>query len=269
MGFKWSPIYRCIDPGKFFWNPDCIFSVKIYHKWFLRQLHCFGPVFLLGPSTVSPLHSNLQVVNIQRSPSVFHQCQAWVKLQLALHLLLLMILQLYHLPPLLPPPVSNSSCAFTQCQPLYADCSDVLLSFSRHCTVRLKMFYFLSLFFVYYFCDRYYKPIILQYYIANCVSWVPRLTWLNLQVGLTNTLSEWNMFVCRELTVFQSLLANLLLLLNRFSHVWLCATPETAAHQAPRSLGFSRQEHWSGLPFPCPMHESEKWKWSRSVMSYS
>ena len=35
-------------------------------------------------------------------------------------------------------------------------------------------------------------------------------------------------------------------------------TPETAAHQAPPSLGFSRQEHWSGLPFPSPMHESEK-----------
>ena len=31
-------------------------------------------------------------------------------------------------------------------------------------------------------------------------------------------------------------------------------------------LGFSRQEHWSGLPFPSPMHESEKWKWRRSVM---
>ena len=28
-----------------------------------------------------------------------------------------------------------------------------------------------------------------------------------------------------------------------------------AAHQAPPSLGFSRQEHWSGLPFPSPMHE--------------
>ena len=33
--------------------------------------------------------------------------------------------------------------------------------------------------------------------------------------------------------------------------------------------GFSRQEHWSGLPFPSPMHESEKWKWSRSVVSDS
>ena len=58
-----------------------------------------------------------------------------------------------------------------------------------------------------------------------------------------------------------------LLLLSHFSCVRLCVTPETAAHQAPPSLGFSRQEHWSGLPFPSPMHESEKWKWSRSVVS--
>ena len=49
----------------------------------------------------------------------------------------------------------------------------------------------------------------------------------------------------------------LLLLLSRFSRVQLCATPQTAAHQVPPSLGFSRQEHWSGLPFPSPMHESE------------
>ena len=33
--------------------------------------------------------------------------------------------------------------------------------------------------------------------------------------------------------------------------------------------GVSRQEHWSGLPFPSPMHENEKWKWSRSVVSDS
>ena len=43
------------------------------------------------------------------------------------------------------------------------------------------------------------------------------------------------------------LLLLLLLLLSRFSRV----------HQAPPSLGFSRQEHWSGMPFPSPMHESE------------
>ena len=57
-----------------------------------------------------------------------------------------------------------------------------------------------------------------------------------------------------------TLLLLLLLLLSRFSRVRLCATPETAAHQAPLSLGFSRQEYWSGLPFPSPIHESEKWK---------
>ena len=81
------------------------------------------------------------------------------------------------------------------------------------------------------------------------------------------------------------------LLLSHFSCVWLCATPWTAAHQAPPSLGFSRQEYWSGLPFPSPMHlwrihvdiwqnqynivklknkikkKKEKWKWSRSVVS--
>ena len=48
------------------------------------------------------------------------------------------------------------------------------------------------------------------------------------------------------------------LLLSHFSRVGLGATPQTAAHQVPPSLGFSRQEHWSGLPFPSPMHESEK-----------
>ena len=42
-----------------------------------------------------------------------------------------------------------------------------------------------------------------------------------------------------------------------------------ASYQAHLSLGFSRQEHWSGCPFPSLMHESEKWKWSRSVVSDS
>ena len=61
----------------------------------------------------------------------------------------------------------------------------------------------------------------------------------------------------------------LLLLLSHFSGVRLCVTPWMAAHQAPPSLGFPRQEYWSGLPFPSAMRESEKWKLSRSVMSDS
>ena len=40
--------------------------------------------------------------------------------------------------------------------------------------------------------------------------------------------------------------------LSCFSHVQLFATPQTVAHQAPLSMGFSRPECWSGLPFPSP-----------------
>ena len=46
----------------------------------------------------------------------------------------------------------------------------------------------------------------------------------------------------------------------------LCDPIEGSPPGSP-SLGFSRQEYWSGLPFPSPVHESEKWKWSCSVVS--
>ena len=49
----------------------------------------------------------------------------------------------------------------------------------------------------------------------------------------------------------------LLLLLSCFSRVRLCATSEPAAHQAPPSLGFSRQEYWSGVPLLSPNEEME------------
>ena len=79
---------------------------------------------------------------------------------------------------------------------------------------------------------------------------------------LMKSQKDFNLWEQRHFDIYN--LEMLLLPLSRFSSVWLCATPETAAHQAPPSLGFSRQEHWSGLPFPSPMHESEKWKWSCS-----
>ena len=68
-----------------------------------------------------------------------------------------------------------------------------------------------------------------------------------------------------DLKIFSSgeeiiLVSMMLLLLSHFSRVQLCATPQTAAHQAPPSLGSSRQEYWSGLPFPSPIHESKKSK---------
>ena len=40
--------------------------------------------------------------------------------------------------------------------------------------------------------------------------------------------------------------------LSRFSHVQFSVTPWTIAHQAPPSMGFSRQKYWSGLPCPPP-----------------
>ena len=95
-----------------------------------------------------------KVANVNKSPThwppsselskmgTFPQCLVWATLQLALHLLLLTILQLYF-----PHPAIDSSCLFTRCQPPCAGCCAGLLDFSRYFTGRLKMFYFLCLFF--------------------------------------------------------------------------------------------------------------------------
>ena len=95
--------------------------------------------------------------------------------------------------------------------------------------------------------------------------------WLSVTMRISSVVKYWIILSFEghncQLLVYRTGL--LLLLLSRFGRVWLCATPQTAAHQAPLSLGFSRQEHWSGLPFPSPMQESEKSKWSRSVVSDS
>ena len=49
-----------------------------------------------------------------------------------------------------------------------------------------KCFIFcVRLFFMYYLCEKYYKPITVQYYVADCVSWLPRLTLLDLRTNLT------------------------------------------------------------------------------------
>ena len=97
----------------------------------------------------------------------------------------------------------------------------------------------------------------------------PIISW-QIDGETVKTVTDCSHEIKRRLLLGRKAMINLLLLLlSRFSHVWLCATPEMAAHQAPPTLGFSRQEHWSGLPFPAPMNESEKWKWSRSVVSYS
>ena len=57
-----------------------------------------------------------------------------------------------------------------------------------------------------------------------------------------------------KIDIYTLLLLLLLLLWSRFSRVRLCATPWTAAHQAPLSTELSRQEYWNGLPFPSPIY---------------
>ena len=76
----------------------------------------------------------------------------------------------------LAPPVSNSYCLYTWCQPLYASHGTVLLYCSRYCTRKLKTFYFCACsFFIYYLYEKYYKPITVHHYIASCFSWLPKL----------------------------------------------------------------------------------------------
>ena len=61
-----------------------------------------------------------------------------------------------------------------------------------------------NIYFLFAFYDKYYKPITVQYYIANCVSWVLRPTcWIYKQIRLTNAVSEQNSFVCRGLSVIR------------------------------------------------------------------
>ena len=95
--------------------------------------------------------------------------------------------------------LSCSLDASPVCQLLY--CTTVLFKV-LYCTIRFKLF---SLFFVFFLmyclCEKYYKPITVQYYIADCISWVPRLCWAYGQTRLTNALQEWNAFVCMVLTV--------------------------------------------------------------------
>ena len=49
---------------------------------------------------------------------------------------------------------------------------------------------------------------------------------------------------------------------NHFCHVWLFETPWTIAHQAPLSMGFSRQEYWNGLLWPPPGESSWPRDWT-------
>ena len=88
-----------------------------------------------------------------------------------------------------------------------------------------------------------------------------------------NTSFSWNYMYLTKVTIFSffllilssfcpssppslfpclSFLNSFLMLVKSLSHVQLFVTPWTAAHQAPLSMGFSKQEYWSGVPLPSP-----------------
>ena len=56
----------------------------------------------------------------------------------------------------------------------------------------------------------------------------------------------------RQLKLSKLIMLSLKVKVKSFSHVRLFATPWMVTYQAPQSMGFSRQEYWSGLPFPSP-----------------
>ena len=119
------------------YSSESFFSGDGVHDVFYPKIGC----------TVSLLHTNVQVVNFQRCKRVCHQCQMWGKLQLAVGLLSLTVLQLCRLPPPLPPPGRNSSCLFTRRQP--APVYQLL-----YCTTVLSKIKNVFLLFIYFLCEN-------------------------------------------------------------------------------------------------------------------
>ena len=89
--------------------------------------------------------------------------------------------------------------------------------------------------------------------------------WLTLFFGAPKSLQMVNAAMkLKDLLLGRKVKSNVLLL-SRFSHVRLCATPQTAAHQAPPSMGFSRQKYLSEVPLPSPMSNLDSILKSRDI----
>ena len=75
-------------------------------------------------------------------------------------------------------------------------------------------------------------------------------------------------FICKMTIILTMHPPRVVREVNEIMHqsAWYSTAAAAKSLQSCLTLGFSRQEHWSGLPFPPPMHESEKRKWSCSVV---
>ena len=96
-----------------------------------------------------------------------------------------------------------------------------------------------------------YESLQIKWNLAT-LTYVPR-SW---DRGCPKGISEWRnggfigrgLHKCAQLVIYELFR----MCMRVLSHVWLSVTPWTVAHQALLSMGFSRQEHWSGLLFPSP-----------------
>ena len=105
------------------------------------------------------------------------------------------------------------------------------------------------------------KMILMWLSFTNGVPYWRKITTL-LKTDDNSVLRPWMKLCARKLTAL--ILSMHACKLSRFSRVRLCATLWTAAHQALLSMGFFRQEYWSGLPFPSPSNV-----YYYSIISYS
>ena len=140
------------------------------------------------------------------------------------------------------------------CQLLY--CTTVLFKV-LYCKIKNVFCVF------YYLCEKYYKPITVQQYIASCVSWVSAATAKSLQScptlcdpidGSPPGSPIPGILQARTLEWVANSFSNAWKWKEKgksLSRVWLLATPWTAAHQAPPSMGFSRLENpgWGAIAF--------------------
>ena len=99
------------------------------------------------------------------------------------------------------------------CQLLY--CTTVLLKVP-HCRVKNVFFIFCACFFMDYLCEKYYKPITVQYYIADCVSWVPRLTLLDSWKKWADKHALQMELICMQGTYCKYLLSHI----QEYKNVW-------------------------------------------------
>ena len=83
-----------------------------------------------------------------------------------------------------------------------------------------------------------------MFIFISCIYWLLN-SWTSSNTFLVESLGIVFVYICIYIYIY-------IVVVKSLSRVQLFVTPWTAAHQAPQSMGFSRQEYWSGLPFPSP-----------------